>query len=317
MNNYSPPTADCWQGRADSLPNERFFQRVALIDIQQQPLPTNTDSIAILGFCSDEGIRRNEGRPGAANGPFALRQQLAKLACHGQTRFIDLGNIVCGDENLEAAQVEFASLIEQCHQSGFKTIALGGGHEIAWGHFSGLASRYANLGIINIDAHFDLRPVNPQIGSTSGTPFWQIADFCRQNQREFHYCCLGIQENANAASLFSLAKQYNVATLTASQINQLSLPEQTAFVEHFMAERDAVYLTICLDAFAAAYAPGVSAPQSLGLTPWQVLPLLKTIWQTGKVKSVDIAELSPAFDEADKTAKLAAMIIAYLFGSTN
>ncbi|MER7014433.1 hypothetical protein ABT324_23655 [Saccharopolyspora sp. NPDC000359] len=36
--------------------------------------------LAFLGFRSDEGVRRNKGRPGAADGPRALRQALASMA---------------------------------------------------------------------------------------------------------------------------------------------------------------------------------------------------------------------------------------------
>ena len=65
---------------------------------------------------------------------------------------------------------------------------------------------------------------------------------------------------------------------------------------------------------AECFAPGWNhcAPQTMGLTPWQILPLLKYIIQTGKVVSLDIAELSPPLNQNQKTARLAALIIAEL-----
>jgi len=44
------------------------------------------------------------------------------------------------------------------------------------------------------------------------------------------------------------------------------------------------------------YAPGVSAPQPLGVLPWQILPLVRQLAASGKVVSYDIAELSPKYD---------------------
>jgi formiminoglutamase len=85
-----------------------------------------------------------------------------------------------------------------------------------------------------------------------------------------------------------------------------------AFLDDFMLSLDHIYLTICLDVLAECFAPGVSAPQPLGLSPWQTLPLLKYIIQSGKVVSLDIAELSPPLDQEQKTARLAALIIAEL-----
>ena len=309
---YEPSASSIWQGRKDSLAGERFFQQVDVQDVRSGSLTKDSHKSAIIGFCSDEGIRRNEGRIGARSGPLVLREQLAKIAVHSNQRFIDLGNIVCEQELLESAQEQFANLVQYCHQNNCKTIAFGGGHEIAWGHFSGLTQQYPKLGIINFDAHFDLRTPPAKHYGTSGTPFWQIQDYCQQNNLPFHYCCLGIQPHANTQSLFATADTFKVRYLTTEQINQTSFGWQTAFIDDFLLNNDAIYLSVCLDVFAESYAPGVSAPQSLGLSPWQALPLLKYIMQTGKVVGIDVAELSPPLDHNLQTARLAAMIIAEL-----
>ncbi|VEG92417.1 formimidoylglutamase [Legionella spiritensis] len=312
IRNYEPPDSLLWQGRKDSLPGERFFQQIRCVDLRSQSLESHKSGTVMLGFASDEGIRRNEGRPGARSGPNAFRRQFAKLACHNAVNLVDAGNIACTDEQLEQAQEQLASTIRICHEQGYKTMVIGGGHEVAWGHFSGLAQQYSRLGIINFDAHFDLRPVMKENYGTSGTPFWQIAQYCQKNHTSFDYCCLGIQKIANTQSLFSIANEYKVSYLTAGQIHQSSFAWQTAFLDEFLLNHETIFLSVCLDVFAESFAPGVSAPQSLGLTPWQVLPLLKYIIQTGKVISIEIAELSPPLDNEQKTARLAAMIAAEL-----
>lgn len=312
IQHYEPPNQTLWQGRQDSLPGERFFQQVKLIDLRSQSLPEKGVETVIIGFSCDEGIRRNEGRPGAKDGPIELRRQFAKLATTYDKPLIDLGDIVCSDQQLEEAQEQLAAVIHYCHLLGYKTIALGGGHEIAWGHFSGLTPHYPKLGIINFDAHFDLRAISADKKASSGTPFWQIARYYQQHHQSFDYCCLGIQTFANTRSLFTTANKYKVSYLTASQINQSSFGWQTAFIDDFILNHQAIYLSICMDVFAESYAPGVSAPQALGLTPWQVLPLLKYITQTGKVISIDIAELSPPLDQGLKTSRLAASVMAEL-----
>ncbi|MBA2709215.1 MAG: formimidoylglutamase [Tatlockia sp.] len=308
--NYKATEPSLWQGRKDSLLGERFFQQVKLIDLSKENLTKTEAGTVILGFCSDEGIRRNEGRPGANLGPLQLRKQLAKLAYHSKKQLIDIGNIVC-DQDLEKSQEEFSKMINHCHQLGYKTLAFGGGHEIAFGHFCGLTSHYPKLGIINFDTHFDLRPCRNNY-STSGTPFRQIASHCLQHNWPFNYCCLGIQKAANTRSLFDQAEELNVSYLTSEQINQESFAWQCAFLDNFILNVDYIYLSLCLDVFSESFAPGVSSPQPLGLTPWQALPLLKYILQNGKVVSLDIAELSPPLDEGQKTARLAASLLAEL-----
>lgn len=312
--NYTPPNPTLWQGRDDSLPYERFFQNVQCKDIHKESLGNNQWP-AILGFCCDEGIRRNLGRTGAKDGPDALRKHLAKLATENPNTFLDMGNIRCDDNQLERAQEQFAALVSHCHAEGHSTIALGGGHEITWAHFSGLMKHYPTLGLINFDAHFDTRePPYPYKG-TSGTSYWQIQQYCAQHDLPFDYYCLGIQPSANTKSLFERANDWGVKYLSAECIHNSSLASQKAFLDNAMKKHEHLYVSVCLDVFAESAAPGVSAPQANGLTPWEVLPLLKYVAQTGKVVGLDIAELSPALDFHEKTARLGATTIAEILGS--
>lgn len=311
LSHYQPVPQNLWTGRRDSLPNERFYQQVQCLDIRHIPLQHKKQTI-FLGFCSDEGIRRNDGRIGAKEGPDVIRKQLGKLASHQKQSFIDVGNIYCNDQDLETAQHQFASLMNYCHQHQATTIALGGGHEIAWAHYLGLAPHYPNLGMINFDAHFDLRPLKDDHLGTSGTSFWQIQQHSQQQGLPFDYCCIGIQPPANTQSLFDYAKDHRVCYLTAEQVFYEPFEAQVAFINDFISRKDHLYVSICLDVFAECYAPGVSAPQALGINPWSTLQLLKMIIQTGKVMSIDVAELSPRLDQGEQTSRLAAVLIAEL-----
>lgn len=306
--NYEPAKPILWHGRTDTENQERFFQKISFINAAQE-LENQDRKMILIGFASDAGVLRNSGRPGARLGPDQIKTQLAKLACNSSQPLIDLGNIICINGELETAQDQLATLISLCHQQGHSTIALGGGHEIAWAHYQGLTKHYPKLGIINFDAHFDLRPYSAGQPGTSGTPFSQIAAYSQENNLPFNYCCIGIQHSGNTSSLFKRAEELKVRYLSAEQLVQQSFAWQLAFLDDFMLNLDYIYLSICMDVFAECVAPGVSAPQPLGLAPWQTLPLLKYIMQSGKVVSIDVAELSPPLDQEQKTARLAALII--------
>jgi len=307
---YSTISDNVWEGRSDTLSNERFFQIVHSYNLLHQSIDDIDESICLVGFASDEGVRRNLGRPGAKEGPNAIRQHLAKLANHKPESIADIGNISCPDDDLETAQDQLSQLIADCHSLNKTTIALGGGHEIAWPHFKGLISQYSKIGIINFDAHFDLRPLLVNGKATSGTGFLQMADYCQQQSLSFDYCCLGIQPQANTNQLYKTADEIGVSYMTASEIHDNTTAWQKAFIDEFILNHSHLYVTLCLDVFAEAFAPGVSAPQATGITPWQLQTLLKYILQTGKVVALDIAELSPPLDQDDKTARLAAVLLA-------
>lgn len=306
---YQPPQADLWQGRIDAKPNEYFYQLIQLLDLNQIH-PAKSTGYALLGFACDEGVKRNLGRPGAKQGPEQIKKTLARFALHQSIHCYDAGQIVCADDNLEAAQQALGEAVSQILQLGLTPIVLGGGHETAWGHYQGLAQhkRAKNLGIVNFDAHFDLRDPLPGNLGSSGTPFRQIATERLSAGLAFDYYCLGIQPQANTESLFNTAKALNVRYIDARTFN--NEPAQAdELIKHIITEHDALYVSICLDAFAASLAPGVSAPQVLGVNYEPVLRCLESLIQSGKLLSLDIVELAPCYDANHQTSQLAASLI--------
>lgn len=296
---YQHPNMNKWTGRANADTDAYFYQIIKPLNLEW--LSSHNNGIAFLGFCCDEGVRRNQGRIGAKAGPAAIRQQLAKIAKHRDLSLFDAGDIICEKRDLESAQMALAEAIALLLANKFFPIILGGGHETAWGHFCGLHKGNPDITIINFDAHFDLREHHE---STSGTPFKQIATI----SDPFDYTVIGIQPDANTESSFQTAKSLNATYMLANTILQGKSPLNT--IEPVIIRAKHIYLSICLDVFAAAYAPGVSAVQANGLMPHHIIPAIRALAESGKVMSMDIVELAPEFDQDDRTAKLAALFIS-------
>ncbi len=173
---WTASQAELWSGRDDSRESDkakRVFQTITVADTWQTELSRN--KIALMGFASDAGVARNLGRVGAAAAPPVLRKALANMASQTSAySLVDMGDIAYTDDDLEAGQSEFAQAVQAIHQAGGKTLVIGGGHETAFAHGSGLFHAYPNqhIAIINFDPHLDLRR-HPT--ATSGTPFAQLA----------------------------------------------------------------------------------------------------------------------------------------------
>jgi formiminoglutamase len=311
---YLPPDKTQWRGRADLPQASLFFQIIHTANLLDNPILeiNQPNTFALLGFRCDEGIRRNQGRIGAAEGPNAIRQALAKLPVQKPNiNCIDVGNITCADGDLEKSQQALGDIVDLLLRQNVTPILLGGGHEIAWGHYQGIAKAYPekNLGIINFDAHFDMRPLLAEGKGSSGTPFLQIAEAHEAAKLRFDYNCVGIQHAGNIRLLHETAKKYDTKIIWADELQHGQLEKCVDFVDRVADENEFVYTSICLDVFAAAFAPGVSAIQPLGLLPWHIIPLIRQLAASGKVISYDIAELSPRYDIDHCTAKLAANLI--------
>ena len=309
---YQPAKRDIWSGRVDGTQPLRFHQHVQCIDMHSSI--TDEKGIYILGFCCDQGVERNKGRIGAFDGPAAIRKALCNVTTwHDVPNIYDCGDVVCKDELLEEAQIELSQKIDMIISRDRLPLILGGGHETAWGSFLGIRESYgrkSKLGIINIDAHLDLRPLAPM--ANSGTPFRQMAMWSDSNDADFEYLVLGIQQFSSSAVLFEYANEKGVQIITADEFHTRPTRYSIDKLESFMLDKELIYLTIDLDAFDSAYAPGVSAPTSLGLIPQQVLPVLECISNSKKIALVDICENNPMYDDAGKTSKLAASILIRL-----
>jgi formiminoglutamase len=317
--NYKTTEDEVWQGRVDSESNFdafRWHQWVKNIDLRDELIPYSGKlGFAFIGFCSDEGVMRNQGRVGAANGPLSIRKELVNLPCWftKDVKLFDAGNIFCENCTLEESQELLSKAIEKILSLNLFPIVLGGGHEVAFGHYNGLLNYLSqtndkpSIGIINFDAHFDLRPY-PN-GGTSGTMFRQIADICKYRDIDYSYLCVGIQKRGNTVELFKTADKLGVKYIWAKDIADSGHWNVIDKIDDFMKSKDHIYMTICTDVFSSAFAPGVSAPQPLGLDPERVLKLIKYILKSNKTISFDIAEVSPRFDQDNTTANLASTLI--------
>jgi formiminoglutamase len=314
-NLYSPlHDRSIWSGRPDALPNEYIYQNMQFLDLNEPAIHlAENKNFAILGFKSDAGVQRNLGRPGAKEGPRAFREALAKLPLHKKVNLYDAGNVECSGNDLEAAQCELMSRVADILTLNLSPIVIGGGHETAWGHFQGIAQYHRDdIAILNFDAHFDLRPLMEHNLGSSGTPFRQINDFLTLQRKPFHYYCAGIQPFANTRSLFQYAKANHVQYLLAEEIN--FNPYDLSFIEDIIQSHQHIYVSVCLDVFNAAIAPGVSAPQAMGIMATYVMNALRLLRDSQKVLSLDIVELAPIYDVNMQTAKLAAILLMEYLG---
>jgi formiminoglutamase len=263
----------------------------------------------ILGFPSDEGVRRNGGRVGAAKGPGATRAALYRLAPDARSepftevlgRTQDLGDLeISGD--VESDQQELGDAIAPYIERGSFVIVLGGGHEASYGHFLGYVGAGRKPEILNWDAHTDVRQL-VEGKAHSGSPFRQAVKHpsgaCRR------YTVAGLQPHSVAREHVTFVERHGRVVwrddLSIERIAQL-----------YRSVDSPTLVSFDLDAVSEAEAPGVSAPNAAGLTSdlW-----LEAAYQAGRsadVSSADLVELNPLVDRDGQTARLAALTVWWL-----
>jgi arginase len=285
--------------------------------------------IAILGAPLDLGA----GRRGVDMGPSALRLAglNAKLESLGY-QVEDLGNVSVaqpestptGPQNSKyLAQIvkscaKLAGIVKNVVEAGKVPLVLGGDHSVAAGTVSGVAEvfrrRGEKIGLIWIDAHADMNtPETSPSGNVHGMPL---------------ACCLGYGPR-ELTHLFDFAPKVEGRNTVLIGLRDVDLRERpivresgvTAFTMRDIDEcglrnimeraiRAATdgtagfHLSLDMDAVDPDEAPGVGTPVRGGMTYREAHLAMETICDAGRMLSMEIVEVNPVLDDANRTALL-------------
>lgn len=301
MKSFLPASQDVFFKRGDP-------QDPRLGEIVSQK-PTTGSAIAVLGYPDDEGIRRNGGRPGAAQGPHAIRRVLYKMTpARAGLQFEDVGDLT-PEGTLEERHQTAGLAVLEILKGDKRSLSFGGGHDYGyadgWGFLKWCQQQKQKPIVINFDAHLDVRPLDR--GLTSGTPFFRLLN----EFSEFDFIELGIQAqcNSRAHREWALSKGARIIDLEDFLSSQKSLSD--FFVEQtgdLLVKKRPAFLSVDIDAFAWPYAIGASQSWPLGLEPRDFFPLLDLLLKRLDVRSLGIYEVSPPLEFDSGTSKLAALI---------
>jgi len=304
MENFTLPTLSLPQTKKD---DPRFFELLGT-----DPKADSTPKVVILGFPSDRGVELNGGRTGAAAGPTAIREQLYRLCPdpHHFEPFVqilkqtkDIGDLILSDDleqDLERLSIAISTYIQQ----GAFVILLGGSHDLSLAHYRAYSKCKRTISVINMDAHVDVR--EPLEGKThSGSPFFQA-----MHDQEFPldgYTVWGLKKWACSKAQIDLLKQkksdyYFIEQVSGELVQQL-----------YTANKADRMATFDLDSIDQAFAPGVSAPATAGVSSTLFLQAMLEVGKNSTFSSVDLVELNPKYDRDNQSARLAAVGIWHLF----
>jgi formiminoglutamase len=261
--------------------------------------------VVILACPQDIGVQRNRGRPGAAQGPDAIRRCLYRLGITGliNVTICDLGD-VSTEGDLEAIHDRLRALAAYIIADGKLLIMLGGGNDISFPDMAALASvAPPPVLAINIDAHYDVRADQP---ANSGTPYRQLIEsgFIAPHR----YWVFGVQPFANASAYTEYLREQGATIVELSTARHYGVADT---MRTMLSTSDAASIGwgFDLDVVQAAEAPGVSAPNPLGMRGDELVALAALAGAEPRTRLIEFSELNPQYDLDDRTARLAAVAI--------
>lgn len=257
----------------------------------------NRRAIGFVGLPDDTGVQLNGGRVGAAEGPTAFREAIARYgaACAESSSMpvvIDFGDVIVGS-TIEETHQRVSEAAAAIAQAGCLPVAVGGGHDLTYAFVRGVSRATPLEGGVYLDAHLDVRP---EVGS--GMSFRRILDesFVKK------LICVGINPMVNSDDHLNWFTGHGGSCQVFAPDAWPDLGKQ--------------FFSLDLDSIGGAFAPGVSAVHPLeGILPSQAAAYAYQAGRNPSVRCFDIMELNPRFDEGGRTALLAAhLFLAFLRG---
>jgi len=275
----------------EAIPSGRFASTI------------DTDSsdgcrIALIGIPDDTGIRMNNGRPGAGEGPSAFRAALYRYASSDPAglrlpRVYDAGDVEPTSE-LELTHQHVTAAVTDLLERGLFPVAIGGGHDGTLPFVSAVAQHHGPLAGIYCDAHLDVRE---QPGS--GMPFRALTE--RGHASQLHV--VGLNPLCNAQ------EHANWFAAHGGHIDAIEPGDDSAW------PAGDLFASFDLDVIDQSAAPGVSAPNPCGWSPGLAARWCHAFGRCERVRCFDIMELSPPHDDHLQTARLAChLFLAFLSG---
>ncbi|MBK8137429.1 MAG: arginase [Chloroflexi bacterium] len=293
-------------------------------------------TVRIYGIPMDLG----QSRRGVDMGPSALRY----AGLSDRLRKLGYLPIDCGNVNVPQAEeapehydplvnAQYLPQVAQVCQNAYtlitqtwtpdeRAVFLGGDHTISIGTVAAVA-RSRKVGVLWVDAHADMNtPRTSPSGNIHGMSVAALIGDGPSALTEIggespvlqpsDVAMIGIR-NLDTAERQRLA-QSGIQTYTMRDIDELGMYRTAQEILKLYSDYDTLHISLDLDSCDPTFAPGVGTPVPGGLTYREAHLLMEILADSGKVRTVDVVEVNPVLDEANKTANLAVELLSSLFG---
>ncbi len=300
---------------------------------------TRSTQIAIIGAPLDFGA----GRRGVDMGPSALRLAglNVKLQAMGY-RVRDLGNVhVAQQETIDEGSpnakylpaiagccVELAQIVNDALDRGEFPLVLGGDHSVGAGTVAGIARNFRQkqqkIGVIWIDAHADMNtPQTSPSGNVHGMP---LASCLGRGPKElaeiFGFAPKVAGRNTVLIGLRDVderereaVRELGVVAFTMRDIDELGL--RRVMEQALAAASDGTagfHLSLDMDVVDPDEAPGVGTPVRGGMSYREAHLSMEMVCDSGKMLSLEVVEVNPVLDSANRTALLGVELVTSAMG---
>ncbi|MFB6114494.1 MAG: agmatinase family protein [Halodesulfurarchaeum sp.] len=309
-NGYNVPVDD---------PYETNFGEI----VQRYP-DADTADVGILGVPFDTAAVA--GARGSREGPNGIRDKMPYWTAYNpeldidysdSIDVVDFGNVTLTQTGVEDAHEQIEIVTTELFKTGVAPVVLGGDHSITYPAAKGLLNvTDGDVGVINIDAHHDVR--HSYGGELSnGTPFRRLLEDDSGKVSHENFVELGLSGWHNSKGYVDWVRDNGGEIITARDIHFGDIDDAIERALDVATDgTEAVYLSVDIDALDPGDALATAVPSPGGLRTFQVLELIYQIGGHELTRGMDIMEVAPPLETFDRqTTLVASAMVAQFVGA--
>lgn len=236
--------------------------------------------------------------------PQRLRQVLSRIGRYDvesgreiETRVRDRGDLDLAGLSIEQATGPLIAAIAQSTLDHSLTLLAGGNNAITRPAVLGLGGELEEVGLITLDAHFDMRDTAE--GLSNGNP---VRALLEDGLPGANIAQVGLASFANSAAMHRDAVDAAICVATIAEVHRGGIAHAIAKALDHVAHCDALVVDCDIDVIDRSQLPGAPGARPGGMSAADFFWAVRKLASDARVRVIDLTEWDPSLDASDLTA---------------
>ncbi len=251
--------------------------------------------------------------PGACDrAPDVLRQTLKRIGRYDvetgrelQTKVFDRGDVMITGATIEDATPAMCESVAAAAGAHALTLLVGGNNAVTRPAVLALGADLENVGLITLDAHFDMRDLDQGLGN--GNP---VRALIQDGLRGANIAQVGLAPFANSRAMHEEALEAGNLVITSGDVRNSGIAHAIERALDHVSHCDALVIDCDIDVIDRSQFPAAPGARPGGMRVDDFFYAVRRLASDSRVRVIDLVEWDPPLDATDLSALTAARWVA-------
>jgi arginase family enzyme len=244
--------------------------------------------------------------------PTVIRQTLRRIGRYDveterelQTQVYDYGDVAIDGLSIEDATPHIRDAVGTSAAAHTLTLLVGGNNAVTRPGVLGLGAPLEKIGLITLDAHFDMRDLDQGLGN--GNP---VRALIEDGLPGANIAQVGLASFANSRKMHDDAIAAGNLVITMGEVRQKGIDQAIGRAIDHVAHCDAIVIDCDIDVIDRSQMPAAPGARPGGLPVADFFRAVRLLAAELRVRLIDLTEWDPPLDATDLSALTAARWLA-------